>query len=238
MKANLIETFIEEKLKTFREPVRQGVPRGEVIGFGLEKYKASLFIALKALRLKEVAEELDISYGLLRKWRTEYSFNKTIDSHRAEFVDFFIDHLKELRHDLDKRCRERYKMSVEEVARQNVERIPDYHKGSLETFDLHPKLTQAIIRRVLKEKEKDPILPLVASRFYALLELREPPIEDIKKSKMSEYMTVNEILERARMFMNNPTEFSKGEKKDLVIDLEWLQSLTREWLKATKKQKG
>ncbi len=82
----LLTRFIDCKVKIYKEPQRKGTPRGESVGFSKKKYIASLFLITK-LDLQSLAESLDISYGLLRKWRTEDAFKKTIEQHA---IDFFI----------------------------------------------------------------------------------------------------------------------------------------------------
>lgn len=90
----LLLRFIKEKAKNYSEPARKGTPRGEVIGFSLQKYLANLYM-LTSLDLKLLGQRLAISYGLLRKWRAEPLFKNQIEENAREFAAIFIDHLLE-----------------------------------------------------------------------------------------------------------------------------------------------
>jgi HD-like signal output (HDOD) protein len=84
----ILEQFIEEKTKSYTEPQRKGVPKGDPIGFSLIKYKATLHM-LEEKKMKEVADDIGVSYTVLRRWNTETEFGEMIDKHKKEFVDFF-----------------------------------------------------------------------------------------------------------------------------------------------------
>jgi len=87
--------FINSKLKEYVEPTRTGTPKGEAVGFSLTKYQATLFTLRESLLdkedLKEQARKLGISYGLLRKWRSEQSFKDLVSQHAKEFVTYLLD---------------------------------------------------------------------------------------------------------------------------------------------------
>lgn len=84
---SLLGEFIKNKLKSYNEPMRKGTPKGEKIGFTQKKYQASLFTSLTNFPLTELAKLFGISYGLLRKWKTEDDFKKVSDHHCAEFAE-------------------------------------------------------------------------------------------------------------------------------------------------------
>jgi hypothetical protein len=85
----LLLRFIKEKRESYVEPSRKGTPRGEIIGLSLEKYEASLFM-LTSMNLKRISERSKVSYGLIRKWRTETPFKGQIEKHIMEFAPLFI----------------------------------------------------------------------------------------------------------------------------------------------------
>ena len=85
----LLLRFIKEKRENYVEPSRKGTPRGEIIGLSLEKYMASLFM-LTSMDLKRVSERSKVSYGLIRKWRTEAPFKGQIEKHIMEYAPLFI----------------------------------------------------------------------------------------------------------------------------------------------------
>lgn len=87
--------YLEEKLDKHQEPSREGTPRGEKIGFPRKKYLASILLGITNRKLKEVAEACGVSYGLLRKWRTETDFQEGCENHRHDFVIKIVERIKE-----------------------------------------------------------------------------------------------------------------------------------------------
>ena len=83
--STLLLDFLNGKINKYREPQRRGTRKGEVIGLSLVKYIAALR-SLYKVKIKDVAEQLGVSYGLLRKWRTEKVFKKQVASFEKEFA--------------------------------------------------------------------------------------------------------------------------------------------------------
>ena len=79
-----LESFIATKTTHYFGATSRGTARDSSTGFLLEKNKAALF-ALKACTVKEQARQLGVSYGVLRKWRTERKFKHLIEQHKNEF---------------------------------------------------------------------------------------------------------------------------------------------------------
>jgi hypothetical protein len=90
----LLDKFIVEKADNYIEPLRKGTPKGEPIGLSGQKYLATL-ICLKKFPLKEIAQTVRVSHGLLRKWRTEDTFIGLFLGHCVEFADVVVQRLKE-----------------------------------------------------------------------------------------------------------------------------------------------
>src|SRR5215813_4535550 len=86
--------FLREKARNYVAPTRLGTPRGEAVGLFEQKYAGTL-LALTNEDVKKQAQILGVSYGVLRKWRTEEEFQKTVDKHCGEFVDRFFQHIKD-----------------------------------------------------------------------------------------------------------------------------------------------
>src|SRR4030095_9560911 len=88
--AERLSKFIASKLAEYVEPSKKGTPKGEAVGFSLTKYQATLFTLRESLidneDLKAQAKKLGISYGLLRKWRSEEKFKEVVSQHEKEFV--------------------------------------------------------------------------------------------------------------------------------------------------------
>ena len=89
---DLLCRWMAKKLNEYSEPQREGTPKGETIGFGDKKYKAVLS-SLIGNSVKHTAKFVDVSYGVLRKWRTEPDFKKQADIHLIEFAQYYIHHV-------------------------------------------------------------------------------------------------------------------------------------------------
>jgi hypothetical protein len=70
-----------------------GTPRGSPIGFSREKYTATLLMLAEHRGQKQIAEFLEIGYGLLRKWKTEPEFKKEVEQHVKEFAALFKEYV-------------------------------------------------------------------------------------------------------------------------------------------------
>lgn len=88
----LLGGFIEEKVATYREPIREGVPKGELIGPSKKKYVSTL-LALTNMPLRDQAKKVKTSYPVIRTWRTEDKFWEYVDDHTKEFSQELISHL-------------------------------------------------------------------------------------------------------------------------------------------------
>jgi len=86
--------FIARKQLDYEEPQRIGTPRGEKIGFSAKKYQASMLVGLTNIKLKKLAKDLNrkygLSYGLLRKWKTEDDFMAEAKKHVKEFAGLVL----------------------------------------------------------------------------------------------------------------------------------------------------
>jgi hypothetical protein len=82
----LFSEYLIYKIDNYVEPWRMGTPKGDPIGISRIKYQACLFM-LTSLMQKVIAEKLNISFGVLRKWNTESEFKTTLTQHCKEFVD-------------------------------------------------------------------------------------------------------------------------------------------------------
>jgi hypothetical protein len=84
----LLTRFLREKLAGHVEPTRQGTPRGAPVGFSRKKLAAALF-AVTSADVKPTAREVGVSYGVVRKWRTEPAFKALVERLEDEFVERF-----------------------------------------------------------------------------------------------------------------------------------------------------
>lgn len=111
----LLCDFVYDKGRRYAVPSREGTPRGEPIGFSLEKYLATL-CALMTINVKQQARDLNISYGVLRKWRTEEEFMKMVNIHAGEFALIFLNRIKK-RYDEENSLMENFlSMPLQDIA--------------------------------------------------------------------------------------------------------------------------
>jgi hypothetical protein len=87
----IVTQFQDEILKEHREPERQGVSKGDPIGFSWDKKGAALQVAITQKGKKQIAAELEISYSVLRKWETEDSFKALMKYYVSEFGPFVAE---------------------------------------------------------------------------------------------------------------------------------------------------
>jgi hypothetical protein len=87
---NALHTWLNaQPLEHFEDPKRAGTSRGEKIGMGRSKIVAAGLLSLyPKLSLQEISKIAGVSYGLLRKWKTEEDFK---DKMQQLANDFGID---------------------------------------------------------------------------------------------------------------------------------------------------
>src|SRR5687768_8907743 len=88
---HLLTTFIEQRIREYVEPSKEGTPKGHRVGFSKTKFHASLLSALTSLKEKHIARQLKVSYGLLRKWHVEPDFKQILSAHIRDFAEYFWD---------------------------------------------------------------------------------------------------------------------------------------------------
>ena len=87
--------FISHKVTSYVEPTKKGTPKGDPVGFSLTKYKATLYalrerVLPDTLDLVIQAKKLGVSYGVLRKWRSEQKFKEIVSQHVDEFTRLYL----------------------------------------------------------------------------------------------------------------------------------------------------
>lgn len=87
--------FINARANAYSEPSRKNTPRGKKIGLSSRKYYATLLF-LYNLKLKDVVAKANVSYGVLKVWRTEQGFQNAVKQNYFDFAAFFINRLSEV----------------------------------------------------------------------------------------------------------------------------------------------
>jgi len=83
--STLLSEFINTKINAYQEPVREGTPKGEAIGFSRKKYVANLFM-MTNLTQKEIAKKSGVSFGSLRNCNMQEPFKKMLEKNCLEFA--------------------------------------------------------------------------------------------------------------------------------------------------------
>ena len=91
--STLLDYYIAQKKKEYVPPEREGVPKGDPIGFSREKYSANLLLLNKG-NFKTTAKDANVPYGLIRKWNMDERWRKNHDEHIQEYAKFFMAHIK------------------------------------------------------------------------------------------------------------------------------------------------
>ena len=167
----LLESFIERKAKAYAEPSRKGTPRGGTLGFSKKKYLATLYM-LTADKQITMAMELGISYGLLRKWKTEKPFSAMVRKHCKEFADTFIQYVLE-RYEQQEDARNEYLNSSRAAVRDNN---PFRDSG-----DYSPELLAGMLKAVVdvaERAEKEDAFPVAFALLSSFLRLVAPAIAE------------------------------------------------------------
>ncbi len=164
--STLLEDYIAQKKRGYIPPEREGVPKGELIGFSGEKYYANLLL-LKSGNLKTTAMRAGVSYGLLRKWRMDDKWHKCNAEHCQEYTNRFLRNVNTRAEKAKEKVDSMLRYSRETVLRPApIHKHPEYADFSkyneLLLFDifkeLRCKLEEILLStRVLKKSsKKDP----------------------------------------------------------------------------------
>ena len=88
-KDTLLRPFLQQRL------AECGVSPGIPGNFSWKKY-ASCLLMVTDLSLKDISWIIGVSYGVLRKWRTEIPFRQMMDLNESEYLDLFDLFLTEM----------------------------------------------------------------------------------------------------------------------------------------------
>jgi len=87
-----LEAYIKEKVDAHEDPTRKGTPKGEPIGLSKVKYEAALWTGLTRRKLNDIADDRDLSYPLIKKWRTEKPFKAASQELVKDFAHKLFNH--------------------------------------------------------------------------------------------------------------------------------------------------
>jgi hypothetical protein len=151
-KRTLLLNFIIDRLSNYKEPTRKGVPKGDPIGMSYSKYLICLVMLynfpLKDIikQAKDITRLADISYGLLRKWRTEPNFKEMYEKNCHDFTEYFITHFKEWHRSNKRELEVHFKDSL--IADLSCNPLPHV---DLRDFDDIPNYNQDILKTITSQ---------------------------------------------------------------------------------------
>lgn len=216
------------KLNRVDEPKKEGTPKGEKIGFTVKKHFASILVGIKNDKLKNIAKQSDVSYGLLRKWKTEPDFQAAAENHCSEFVAEIV---KRIRNQLKKQTKsfeDFYDGHGVDPMRKDLERPLNAYERVL--VDAHlfgdrvlEKLAEAAqtIGEEVKDKEGDEF-----SFSYAVLK----SILDViaysrnKGSSLHHPMVMKLFASEVKEMISNKRTLSEKEQKKVVHNLTFIEN--------------
>jgi len=124
--------YIKRADDAYVEPSRQGTPKGDPIGFGKQKYLASL-LKLTASKDKEIAKNVGVSFGVMRNWSSEEGFRKLSERHVDDCISFLSNCLEQF-----------YSVSQELHNQEVINKFPSVF-GKYRDATRPDKLTEALI---------------------------------------------------------------------------------------------
>jgi len=168
----LLTRFIDDKLSTYVEPSKKGTPKGERVGFSRTKYRATLY-ALRGRVLDTTedliaqAKELKVSYGLLRKWRSEQDFKNLVSQHEKEFTGYL---LQILRRSDDRMRIQNAKRKVGELLDQSLKELQSINTAARDSKqkELVRKLMILIQGNIQNELTKSDVKPQDLQKYQQL----------------------------------------------------------------------
>jgi hypothetical protein len=84
---SLTKEYISEVVSRHPPVIRKGKKRGELIGFGKEKYHCAMLVACD-IPVKDISMLAGVKNNLIRKWKTEEGFQNKVDSIATQLVEY------------------------------------------------------------------------------------------------------------------------------------------------------
>jgi hypothetical protein len=110
-------------------------------------------MALTSFDVKESAQAVGVSYGVMRKWRTEQAFKKMVQAHTAEFCGRFFEHIRKKVIASSAATDRLLKLPAAELAAQQIHRksYEEFSDGWMYSDELMDALRE-ILAKTLRDK--------------------------------------------------------------------------------------
>ncbi len=189
----VIEGFIDVKVEKHLDPPRKGTHKGDPIGLSQKKYKAAL-MSLLYLFQADVADEVGVTPGLLRKWHTETEFKETIRRCCSEFADRYLGIILEekgLGHDINE-----YLENNDGQGTENLDAGPDIFQVHRVNDFYGFRLREPLVHRLLKQAQEGNDIALIIGALSGIASLLSPVD---KKLRVKLKLQQNDIKDQARL---------------------------------------
>lgn len=233
----LLHAFMKKKRAEYVPVPRKGTRKGDPIGFGKAKYRASLQclhdIPSRDFTFRRLSKLIHVSYELLRKWHTEKVFLKQVKAHENEFVGFLMEFVKTWSKREWENSEARLKQPIKTIAKANAlqimhKAIDELREKMFDAFFYNPRLRFKIFLVVQAEVEKARKrydLAWIMDLNLVLQFLQKPGSEsqELKdlKNKINQKIA-DEWLQRVKKILcGSPA--SLEERKNLVVGLNMIQ---------------
>ena len=231
MRKTFLETFIEKKVHEHLEPSCKGMRHDDTARFSRKKFMATLYF-LTAEKQISIAMEQGISYGLLRKWKTEGPFKTLVRKHCIEFADAFITYVLE-RHVIGRNVNgEHLDPVLEDTAVRTTGEKDDTFRDS---SDYSPDLLAEILRAVVayaQRAERNQSVSEAFTVFSSFLALISPVVHGKAMRKIARNAGIDltalarglklGVVERVKRIITKPI-ITAGEREEayhLLTELE------------------
>lgn len=153
--SDAVLSYIKRTNDSYVEPSRQGTPKGDRIGFGKQKYFASL-LKLTSSKDKEIAGNVGVSFGVMRNWSSEEEFKKLVETHVDDCTTFLSNLLEQF-----------YSVSQELNYQKAINQFPSV-LGKYRAETKPKKLTDALIEHgVGDSKTWEVIINQLYPQYYS-----------------------------------------------------------------------
>ncbi len=215
----ILGRFIEDRVKNYVAPGRKGVPRGELIGFSESKYKAGL-LSLTSIDLNKQAEKAGVSYGFLRRWRSEDRFLTEVEKYAKEFSDLFYQRFEkgiEKEGFLNPLLLGRYEIGLQKI----IETSSGSETNLFDDLELWGLITRDhVVKRLLEGARKTPGGLFLQAAIYCIEIIRK----DMRFRRRLERRCILYFIREIREDIATQPEISEKDRQNEDIMLGTIES--------------
>lgn len=211
MRVNAIQ-FIKDWTETmmidFKEPIRSGVPKGDLIGFGAVKKRAIYYMTLfpRTLNLKEIGEMVGTSEHVIQVWRTQKPFRDEIEKTNRILGEMIANTLEMISIKQDREVLKEFKLLTKEQDQELQRDLDSITEGSylelkpdlkdsfavgLSLIDLLPFFDHSVCLPLIEHTKKKRIQNSVTMRSFFLRFMESLSVFDNITRRKWEIETLN-----------------------------------------------